>query len=554
MFNKALMGVDVNRQWQQWDGDLVLIDGTDNVEQALFNRLTCRYNDMAYFYLNYGSRIREWMGRPNYQQNLDGLAGEVQLRVLEDPRVSDCEVSCTKYDSYNIIIQIYVIVNENHTFTSNFILNTSSNVLNYVGTSKTYIKLALYRWSCTKKKNTPQVRPNGTLRILCKVLTPQDEGVPIGTVDFYLNNHFIKSVEVKKGYANCEYTMPYDSIKGTYILTAHYRGLGAFSSSKEQTELKVVDRLDTETHFLYKYLYGVAGRKVNFPVSVNDINGDKVTSGTVCYSLKLGGKWRLGTDLTISNMYKIFNNPNAVFQHSTLVDELGDPVPCGRVCYYIRNGDGVLKATRNLLSNTYMKETDVAGFFSGKVTDENNIKVPFGNYCWWLRQSSGIPMETSVGLEDKTAYHGFQNEFTATVNDNMGYPVQSGIFCWYVKCIRECKPFVTKTDITEVDVRNLEAFIHTTVKDSDDLNIKEGNVCYNLSDLPVTITAEDDIDEDDLSPDGLYAMIVDKDGVVIDRGRFITEIVNNETVSTYISTDDIVDDNKTIKFKLQEDN
>ncbi len=44
-----------------------------------------------------------------------------------------------------------------------------------------------------------------------------------------------------RGYANCEYTMPSDSIKGRYILTAHYRGLGSFGSSKEQIELDVVD-------------------------------------------------------------------------------------------------------------------------------------------------------------------------------------------------------------------------------------------------------------------------------------------------------------------------
>lgn len=553
MLDKALLGVDVNRQWQQWNGDLVLIDGTDNVAQALFNRLTCRYNDMAYFYLNYGSRIREWMGRANYQQNLDGLANEVQLRVLEDPRVSDCEVECTKYDSYNVIIKIHTIINENQTFVSNFVLNTNSNTLNYFNGSKTYIKLTLYRWTCEKPKKRYQVRPNGTLRILCKVLTPQDEGVPIGTVDYYLNNHFIKSVDIKKGYADCEYTMPYDSIKGTYILTAHYRGLGSFGSSKEQIELDVVDKLDTETKFKYKYLYGIAGKPVNFPVSVKDINGDNVTSGTVCYSLKIGGKWRLGTDLTISNMYKRYDEQRAVFQHSTLYDELGDPVPCGRVCYYIKNGDGILRATRNILSSTYMKETSDVGFFNGRVKDEYDINVPFGKYCWWLRTSSGIPMETETKVTDTTAYHGFQNEFTATITDEMNYPVQDGIFCWYVKCIRECKPFVTKTEITDVDVRNIKTFINATVKDIDGLNINESTVCFNLSDLPIDITSED-IPEEDLSPDGLYAMIVDQDGVVIDRGKFITETVNGNVVSTYISSDEFVEDERTIKFKLQEDN
>lgn len=558
MLDETLLGVDVNRQWQQFDGDLVLVDGTDNVEQAIFNRLTCRYNDMAYFYLNYGSKIREWLGRPNYQQNLDSLASEVYSRVVEDPRVRDCEVECVKYDSYNVLIKLNLIIDEDNTFVTNFILNSNSNQLSYFGGAKTWIKLSLYRWDCNKtKQNTIyQVRPNGTLRVYCKVLTATNENVPIGVVDYYINNHFIKSVKVIKGYADFEYIMPYNSIKGRYILTAHFRGIGSFGSSKEQIEFNVVDKLDTVTKFKYKYLYGVAGRLANFPATIKDINGDNVTSGTFCWNLKIGGKWKLGTDLTISNMYKVFNSPNASFQHSTLYDELGDPVPCGRVCYYIRNGEGILKATRNLLNDSYSKESDIATFFSSRIVDEENNKVPFGRYCWWLRNTSGIPLKTESTVNDTTAYHGFDTEFYAEVKDDMGYPVKDGIFCWYVKCIRECKPFVTKTKITDFDVRNIKTFINSMVTDIDDLPVDVSNVCFSLSDFPIDISVEDgsDIVPSEDEPNQLYAMIVDKDGVVIDRGKFITENTENGVMSMYVSSDDIVEDEKTLKLKLKEDN
>jgi hypothetical protein len=194
-----------------------------------------------------------------------------------------------------------------------------------------------------------------------------------------------------------------------------------------------------------------------------------------------------------------------------------------------------------------MKENYHVGFFNAKIKDENDKSVPFGNYCWWLRTSSGIPMDTEVELQDHTAYHGFENEFYAEVKDKEGYPVQEGIFCWYVKCIRECKPFVTKTEITEIDVKNWEAFIYSTVKDSDDLNVPDGNICYNLSDLPIDMTIDSSTEIESNSQ--LYAMIVDKEGVVIDRGILYTTDDN----STYISSDEFIEDEHTVKFKLKED-
>lgn len=565
------LGVDVNRQWQQFDDDLVLVDGVDNVEQAIFNRLTCPYNDMNYFYWNYGSKIKKWLGEPNTEQGLSSLASEVEMRVMEDPRVTACECKVVKINAYQVAIHLQGTIDKSIPFANNFVLNVATNLLATSDGRFTYINMSLYRWSCKKRKRDYEVIAGTPLPILSRVFVTNDEPVPIGVVDYYMNSKFIGSVEVKKGIADYTYTIPSNTPTGRYVITAHYRGLGSFGSSKKQIEVLVVNKLTTITKFKYKYLFGIAGEKVQFPVSVKDVNENNVQSGTVCYSIKIGGEWRLATDLTISNMYKKFNDPKAVFQNSTVVDEWGFPVPCGKVCYYINNGDGILRATRNLLNNSYTSPEDVKTFFSSQIIDDENQKVLFGNYCWYLRKSTGIPMSTTSEANDTEAYHGLNNEFYSTVTDSEGYPVTDGIFCWYIKCIRECRPFVTKTEITSTDVKNLKAFLRAKVTDRDDIPVPDGDICYSYTDEPIDEMAFDiskmpvefsakNLDTNQLSNNGLRAVIVDKDGVVIDRGKFVTITDDGETVSTYVSSDGDDDEDNTedeeniVEFKLQEAN
>ena len=77
------MGVDVNRHWIVSNDDVVLIDGYENLYQAIFNRITCVLNDMAYFYTDYGSRVHEYFGEVMNKTTFKNLAEEVYTRLLE---------------------------------------------------------------------------------------------------------------------------------------------------------------------------------------------------------------------------------------------------------------------------------------------------------------------------------------------------------------------------------------------------------------------------------------------------------------------------------------
>lgn len=555
MLDYSLLGVDVSRDWIQYDGDLSLVSGADNVFQAIFNRLTCPYGDMAYFYLDYGSLIREWMGKPNSVGELDALADEVAFRVKQDPRVTDCVVECVQTPRYTfgVDINIEVTIMDTDTFEGNFLLDTTSNVLYAYDGSTTYMKLNLYRWDCPKKRlYTREVRPNGTLKIISRVMTPNDEGIPIGYVDFYWNKKVIGTVELNKGTAELNYDVPFNMGIGTHTIKARYRGLGPFASCENEIPVKVVKKLTTGTTFKYPVLYGTMGRPVNFPIYVNDVNGSKVLDGEINYSLRIGGKWMLGTELNIMDMHKHYSDPNVMFQNSSLIDEMGYNVPCGVVNYYIRNGNGILKATKTLLGDSSAGLSDTDTLFSAGVKTETNLNVPYGDFNFYLRKGQEGKRDTVTTLENHNASFGRDNVLNGQVLDDTGFPVTSGVFEWSVRCLNRCIPYRSQTEITNVDVENLNTFVAARITDEDGIPLNDGNINFDLSLLPLEFVSND-ITEDNLSSDGLQAMIVDEHGAVIDTGQFITTDTEDGTVSTYVSDSD-VDEDEAAEITIREVN
>lgn len=563
------LGVDVSRQWQQYEGDLVLVDGTDNVYQALFNRLTCRYGDMAYFYSDYGSKIFEWLCTPSYQQNLDLLADEVCHRILEDPRISKCDVNIEKINPYLVNIKCECVIKGNSNFSGNFVLNAMNNQLYYSGSEETYMQLTLGRWTCDLK-NIPikEVRVGDSINILCRVTNKFDEGIPIGQVDFYLGTHFIQTVDLVKGYADLKYTIPTFTPIGTHEITAHFRGIGRFSSCRQTVTVKIVNKYTTITKYMNNPIYGVSGGEICLPTSVKDINGGNVTEGEVYHYLNVTDLYKINTILNIEDVYKTVGDPSCVLHNATLIDGWGDPVECGLVNFYIGNGLGVLRATRSIIDNTFTTTHEPQrGLYNAKVTDEKGSNVFYGDFVWYLRKYHG-GLNTITNLPDsQTMYKGFNDCIFAELTDEDGIPVHDGEFDFYIRCLRMCKPWFSKTvlDYASTLEGNMDTYLSALVTDADNFIVDGGDVDFSIDDSmimvddPNTSLAMDltglpisfNSNVSDLSSPYMRAMITDENGVVIDVGEVITEETSNGRVSTYVSSDNVEEDGDMIEFSIR---
>lgn len=86
------LGTDIHSSWAFDDtGDLVLVDNTDNVYQALVNRLTSPLDNLLY-YDDYGSDIHFYNGMRKNETTLDFLKIEIENRIIQDPRIQDFDV------------------------------------------------------------------------------------------------------------------------------------------------------------------------------------------------------------------------------------------------------------------------------------------------------------------------------------------------------------------------------------------------------------------------------------------------------------------------------
>ena len=63
-----IYGTDINSEWTLTEhGDLKTINGTDNLAQAITNRLSCQLNNLQLYYNQYGSLLTGFLGWKRYE-------------------------------------------------------------------------------------------------------------------------------------------------------------------------------------------------------------------------------------------------------------------------------------------------------------------------------------------------------------------------------------------------------------------------------------------------------------------------------------------------------
>ena len=102
------LGSDFNRNWSFKDGDLLVVSHTDNLIQAIINRLNTILDSMDDFYMGYGSHLMNFRGARRNKEMLDFIKIELETCLMQDPRIQNPKI--TVENGVNKQVDIYVVI------------------------------------------------------------------------------------------------------------------------------------------------------------------------------------------------------------------------------------------------------------------------------------------------------------------------------------------------------------------------------------------------------------------------------------------------------------
>ena len=308
MVNEEIVGTDIDVNWKiDSEGDLVLTNGRENISQAIYLRLTAYFNSMWWCYRNYGSKLKDWLGKIQNEYTRTRVVQEITETVLKDPRIDKATTEIVDWGASYIGVKIDVVVG-NRSYQEYFIFGDLPRVNEDIQHSD-------YKDTFIETKSTGYYAKRGELlRVHCHVLTMKDDGgverVPIGKVSLKIGSYFVDiegnpqeislSGSEEPGSNTFEFIVPYFIQDGDHDLTFHYHGIRGYNPSSTTTVLHVVDRIPTSTHFIYPkpgIYYYYANDVDDFTdskVLVTDYNSTPVEHGQVRYYLdegELSGKY-----------------------------------------------------------------------------------------------------------------------------------------------------------------------------------------------------------------------------------------------------------------------
>ena len=321
MVNEEIVGTDVDLNWiLDAEGDLMTIDGSDNLAQGIYLRLTAYFDSMSWCYINYGSYLKDWFGKINEEYRRKSLLREVLNKVLLDPRIHDAEVEIVDWKPEYIGLKITAYV-ENKSYENYFIfgdLPRKNEEVRHTDYKNTHIDTRLQGYYAV---------PGQIVRVHCHVLDDDDKRVPIGEVSLFIGGYLVKecvnpqeisqSGSEEPGSNTFEFRLPKFIQTGDHELIFKYRGAYKFNPSTTTTTLHVVDRMPTSLHFVYpkpQYHYYHANDVDDFTdavVYIHDYNDSLVDHGEVRYYLDEG---------TIENGFILIDYP-LVFYDDVLITE-----------------------------------------------------------------------------------------------------------------------------------------------------------------------------------------------------------------------------------------
>ena len=81
-------GVDISREWNFQDGDLILVSDEENVKQSIINRLNTLQGELAHIYNDYGSILQTFLGWRRVETTLAFIKLEVEKQLEAESRIT----------------------------------------------------------------------------------------------------------------------------------------------------------------------------------------------------------------------------------------------------------------------------------------------------------------------------------------------------------------------------------------------------------------------------------------------------------------------------------
>lgn len=116
-------GTDINSNWSFTDGDINLISGTDNLSQAIMNRLNTLQDELNLFYSDYGSYLQSFFGWRKNDKTLEFIKVEIDTVVNKDPRVNNFTSEISYNQEGNVNVNLVIMYIDGEDFSLNYVLS-----------------------------------------------------------------------------------------------------------------------------------------------------------------------------------------------------------------------------------------------------------------------------------------------------------------------------------------------------------------------------------------------------------------------------------------------
>ena len=123
MVDIAQIGTDIQSDWSfNEHGDLELVSNTDNLSQAISNRLRTELNSLL-FYNEYGTLLVSFNSWTNSERTLEFLKIEIENRLMQDPRLREYSVTAQYTGEGSVRVGVNVVLDRDEEYSTSLVLN-----------------------------------------------------------------------------------------------------------------------------------------------------------------------------------------------------------------------------------------------------------------------------------------------------------------------------------------------------------------------------------------------------------------------------------------------
>jgi phage baseplate assembly protein W len=114
-------------KWSYENQDLVVVEDTDNMIQAILNRLNTNTDELDYLYNNYGCDLRQFLGLPTNETTLGLVKNVITDTLNQDERIELMDLDLSYKDTNTLNILLSCTFNDN-TLELDLVLNETNGV------------------------------------------------------------------------------------------------------------------------------------------------------------------------------------------------------------------------------------------------------------------------------------------------------------------------------------------------------------------------------------------------------------------------------------------